>query len=178
MSKKIPCPEINACWHTGDLLPEQSNTIPLQNHCMDFKSSEYHNTFKGKVSKHTSCAQNSSYCILQCYPSVQSKATLTLISTGIDFRTHVDWDFSAHLCEYYTLQSIFLTTCIWHLSSGIWCCEVPWKPRDASGSKKKKPKWRRSLWEPHILHFDLHSIREFLRTIRIHTEKCRTQSQT
>jgi hypothetical protein len=32
------------------LLPKQSNMIPLQNHYMDLEPNEYHNTYKGKAS--------------------------------------------------------------------------------------------------------------------------------
>jgi hypothetical protein len=35
---------------SGKVLPKQSDTIPLQNHCMVLESNEYHNTCKGKVS--------------------------------------------------------------------------------------------------------------------------------
>jgi hypothetical protein len=38
---------------SSDVLPEQSNTIPLQNHYMDLELNEYHNTWKEKVRKCT-----------------------------------------------------------------------------------------------------------------------------
>jgi hypothetical protein len=40
--------------------------------------------------------------ILQCYPSIQSNAELAHVSAGTGFWTYVDWDFFAHLSEYYT----------------------------------------------------------------------------
>jgi hypothetical protein len=49
---------------SSDVLAKQSNTIPLQNQCMDLESNEYHNTCKGKVSKCTWRAQTLSYCTL------------------------------------------------------------------------------------------------------------------
>jgi hypothetical protein len=45
-------------------------------------------------------------CMLQCYPSIQLYAELAHISAGIDFWTYVDWDFSAHSSESYTLSSL------------------------------------------------------------------------
>jgi hypothetical protein len=38
---------------SSDMLPEQTNIIPLQNHYMDLEWNEYHSTSKGKVSKCT-----------------------------------------------------------------------------------------------------------------------------
>jgi hypothetical protein len=47
--KKLTTGESHIC--SGDMLPEQSDTIPKQNHYLDMESNEYHNRCKGKVSK-------------------------------------------------------------------------------------------------------------------------------
>jgi hypothetical protein len=78
---------------SSDVLPEQSNTTPLQNHYTDLESNEYHNTCKGKVSKCTWHAQTSSYCTL-IYTKSEFLRTIN-IHTG---KCHTQWCAHHYFC--------------------------------------------------------------------------------
>jgi hypothetical protein len=159
------------CWDTGDVLPEHSNMIPLQNHYTNFKSSL---TCKGKVSKHTWCTQASSYCILQCYPSISQTQHCPYLNRHW-FQECSLGLFCLFMWVLYPLtllfNSMYMMCLLGHDVVYSLECQLTFQ-----GPKRNQHEG--GCCENLTSYTMINTKSEFLRTIRIHAGKCHMQSET